>query len=101
MANKQLNVTLIMRHDTAANWASKNPVLAAGELGIETDTRKYKLGDGTSKYSALKYGGCGSVEIKTAAPTGTDKDYDIGTLWVDTKNKHASNITSDTSMIWY
>ena len=89
MANKQLNVTLIMRHDTAANWASKNPVLAAGELGIETDTRKYKLGDGTSKYSALKYGGAGSVEVKTAAPTGTDKDYDIGTLWVDTKNKHA------------
>ena len=89
MANKQLNVTLIMRHDTAANWASKNPVLAAGELGIETDTRKYKLGDGTSKYSALKYGGAGSVEVKTAAPTGTDKEYDIGTLWVDTKNKHA------------
>ena len=48
MSNKTLNVTLIMRNDTAANWASKNPVLTLGELGVETDTRKFKIGDGTT-----------------------------------------------------
>ena len=48
MSNKTLNVTLIMRNDTAANWASKNPVLTLGELGVETDTRKFKIGDGAT-----------------------------------------------------
>ena len=31
------------RRDTAANWTSNNPVLAQGEEGIETDTKKSKL----------------------------------------------------------
>lgn len=38
MANKTLNVTLIQRNGTASEWTTKNPVLALGELGIETDT---------------------------------------------------------------
>jgi hypothetical protein len=38
--------TLIQfRRDTAANWTSINPVLAQGELGLETDTSNYKIGD--------------------------------------------------------
>lgn len=90
MANKTLNdITLIMRNDTAANWASKNPTLVAGELGVETDTRKFKVGDGVTAWTSLKYGGGGNVEIKTVAPTTADTDYDIGTLWVDVTNKHA------------
>ena len=68
MANKTLNVTLIMRNDTAANWASKNPVLTLGELGVETDTRKFKIGDGTTAYNSLKYGLGGNVEVKSTAP---------------------------------
>lgn len=39
--------TLQMRNDTAANWNSKNPVLAKGEMGVEIDTKKFKFGDGT------------------------------------------------------
>ena len=44
-----------LRRDTAANWTSENPVLLAGEMGIETDTRKYKVGDGTLAWSSLSY----------------------------------------------
>ena len=68
MSNKTLNVTLIMRNDTAANWASKNPVLTLGELGVETDTRKFKIGDGNTAYNSLKYGLGGNVEVKNTAP---------------------------------
>lgn len=46
---------IIQRHDTAANWASANPVLAQGEMGIETDTRKFKFGDGTTAWTDLAY----------------------------------------------
>lgn len=89
MSNKTLNVTLIMRNGTAANWASKNPVLTLGELGVETDTRKFKIGDGTTAYNSLKYGLGGNVEVKSTAPTASDVGYDIGTLWVDTTGTKA------------
>lgn len=89
MASKTLNVMLIMRNDTAANWASKNPVLTLGELGVETDTRKFKIGDGNTAYNSLKYGLGGNVEVKNTAPTASDVGYDIGTLWVDTTGTKA------------
>jgi len=48
-------VQIKLRRDTAANWLSVNPILAAGEPGLETDTRKIKYGDGTKTWSALGY----------------------------------------------
>ena len=44
-----------IRRDTAANWTSVNPVLAQGEIGFEYDTRKSKIGDGTSAWTSLGY----------------------------------------------
>ena len=44
-----------IRRDTAANWASANPVLAVGEQGYETDTGKMKIGNGSSTWNALSY----------------------------------------------
>jgi hypothetical protein len=43
------------RRDTASNWTSVNPVLAAGELGYEIGTGKSKLGDGVTAWSTLAY----------------------------------------------
>jgi hypothetical protein len=43
------------RRDTAANWTANNPTLAAGELGLETDTSKYKIGDGATAWNSLAY----------------------------------------------
>lgn len=43
------------RRDTAANWTSANPTLANGEMGIETDTAKYKIGDGSTAWTSLAY----------------------------------------------
>jgi hypothetical protein len=44
-----------VRRDTAANWTSENPTLAEGEIGFETDTGKYKIGDGSTAWTSLKY----------------------------------------------
>lgn len=43
------------RRDTAANWTSANPTLAAGEFGYETDTGKLKIGDGSTVWTSLDY----------------------------------------------
>lgn len=38
---------ILLRKDTSANWTSNNPILLAGEIGIETDTLKFKIGNGS------------------------------------------------------
>ena len=48
-------VQIQLRRDTAANWTAANPVLLLGEVGFETDTRKLKLGDGTTAWNTLLY----------------------------------------------
>lgn len=42
-------------NDTAANWQAKNPTLAKGEIGLETDTFKMKFGDGATDWNSLSY----------------------------------------------
>ena len=43
------------RRDTAANWTSANPTLLAGEIGIESDTLKWKVGTGSTAWTSLGY----------------------------------------------
>ena len=44
-----------LRRDTAANWAAENTVLDLGEPGFEIDTRKLKIGDGSTGWNTLDY----------------------------------------------
>ena len=64
-----------IRRDTAANWTSANPILAQGELGLETDTSKIKAGDGSTVWASLGYlidtGGYAAYADTTANFTGT------------------------------
>ena len=46
---------ILFRRDLAATWISVDPVLSAGEIGLESDTDKIKLGDGTSSWTELDY----------------------------------------------
>ena len=46
-------VRIQLRRDTAANWVSSNPTLRAGEIGIETDTLKFKVGNGSSPWNSI------------------------------------------------
>jgi len=64
-----------IRRDTAANWTSANPILAQGELGLETDTLKVKAGDGSTAWTSASYlidtGGYAAYSDTTANFTGT------------------------------
>ena len=44
-----------IRRGTAAAWVSANPTLESGEYGLETDTRRIKIGDGITAYTSLAY----------------------------------------------
>jgi hypothetical protein len=50
-----LTALMKQRYDTAANWTTANPTLLAGEIGIESDTKKWKLGDGSTAWTSLGY----------------------------------------------
>ena len=60
---KELNTRIQLKHGLAASWTERNPVLLAGEIGIETDTLKMKVGDGTTNWSALGYLGADANDI--------------------------------------
>ena len=84
MANQVLNnVRITVRNDTAANWASVNPVLMKGEIGLETDTNLFKFGDGTANYNNLDYANDSAAILFEGAPGATDWDYTIGIIGVD------------------
>jgi len=55
MATNSVKVTLQIRHDEAADWNIRNPVLAQGEYGLETNTYLIKVGDGVTDWLHLPY----------------------------------------------
>ena len=97
---RKLGTKIIQRHDTAANWTSVNPILAAGEIGVETDTSKFKFGDGVTAWNSLSYaageggGGSGTTLISTDGTTTYNKLALGNTLSVtDTSTKELNGLT--------
>lgn len=50
-------VQIQLRRGAAASWTTANPVLADGEMGVESDTDLFKIGDGLTAWNSLSYGG--------------------------------------------
>lgn len=44
-----------LKRGTKAAWSTKNPKLLAGEMGLEMDTRLFKVGDGSKNWNDLTY----------------------------------------------
>ena len=61
---KTLNVRFQQRIDTAANWADINPVLLPGEIGVESDTGKFKFGKADTNWNNLAYAGVQASELE-------------------------------------
>ena len=53
---------------TKADWEKADLILLDGELAFEQDTRKFKMGDGRSKYIDLEYVSVGQIDFKNATP---------------------------------
>ena len=70
-----LNTKIVLRNDLAATWASVNPKLLAGEIGIEKDTGLMKIGDGVNLWNDLEYANeCERAAHYEVEATGTQTD---------------------------
>ena len=90
MADTQIKTRILLRNDVATAWTTANPVLMKGEIGIETDTNKFKIGDGVKAWSALPYVGTqvevtGEGEVITGASDSADGTLTLtrGKLYLD------------------
>jgi len=50
-------IQIQFRRGTTAQWRDNNPTLAEGEMGIELDSHRFKIGDGNTEWNLLAYGG--------------------------------------------
>ena len=96
-------VQIQLRRDTAANWTTANPTLAAGELGLETDTAKYKIGNGSTAWFSLSYSSLPSnaidaniINAKGDLLVGT-ADNTISRLAVGGTNNYVLMVDSSTA----
>ena len=88
-----------LRRGTAAQWASANPVLAAGEVGFETDSRKFKFGDGVATWNVTPYSVAGGLEgggffVSDTPPVGVN----VGDIWYNSSDTGAE---AGKSFIYY
>lgn len=84
-------VRIQFRRGTAAEWTSANPVLAAGELGYETDTTQIKIGNGSTTWENLAYSAVSSSYIDNAIANVID----MAPGALDTLNELAAALNDD------
>ena len=75
MATKTLNTKIIIRNDTAEVWTTKNSILSKGEFGVENDTNKFKIGDGSTAWNDLAYAGADQAAIEHIIAQNRDSLY--------------------------
>lgn len=75
MATKTLNTKIIIRNDTAEVWTTKNSILSKGEFGVENDTNKFKIGDGSTAWKDLAYAGADQAAIENIIAQNRDSLY--------------------------
>lgn len=74
------------RRDTSANWASVNPILSEGELGLETDTLAYKIGNGVTAWNSLSYQTFSGSSMGLYLTSTTDPSTPSGQIVVYSKS---------------
>jgi len=76
-------INIQFRRGTASEWTAANPTLAVAEFGVETDTNKFKLGDGATAWTSLAYGGIKGDDGTSGVVTATSPlTYNAGTSTV-------------------
>ncbi len=61
-------LTIKLRRDHSLDWMRINPILANGEPGFETDTGRFKIGNGVNKWLELEYFYSGTATPSASAP---------------------------------
>jgi len=96
-----------IRGGTASDAASVNPVLASREFGFETDTRRLKIGDGSTAYNDLDYLIVPHKDNLSATVNPTSSDdvnvgYDVRSFWINASTNMAFICVDNTAnaAIW-
>ena len=88
-------IKIQIRRGTAANWTSTNPTLSIGELALETDTGKIKVGTGSTTWTSLPYVGMTPTEVSAAISAAIGGVIDLSPSTLDTLNELAAAINDD------
>lgn len=75
---KELKVKVQQRYNDSSMWERIDPVLEAGEVGIESNTGRFKYGDGKKPWSKLEYAfgnGMVSMIYESIDDLPSAKDY--------------------------
>lgn len=86
-------INIQFRRGTASEWTAANPTLAVAEMGVETDTDKFKLGDGATAWTSLGYGGIQGLD-GTNGTDGTDGTFS-STQTIETKSVSYTLVSGD------
>jgi hypothetical protein len=86
-------VRIQVRRGTSSEWTSVNPVLAAGEMGVETNTNLFKFGNGSSTWTALSYANNSDVAISEISQDAINTALTMGSGLTKTYNDGANTIT--------
>lgn len=89
-------VIIQLRHDSTANWAATNPILAVGELGYDYQLNQHKMGTGTTPWNSLPYYGAG---IQGATGPAGPKGQVVINFGVLPGSNEASVVVSDTNIL--
>jgi hypothetical protein len=96
-----MSVKIQLKRTTASAWTSLNPTLDNGEIGYETDTAKFKIGNGSTAWTSLAYANAnlGSASLDaladvtiTSAANGDFLRWN-GSAWIN----DAVNLGTDTT----
>jgi len=86
-------VRVQFRRGTASEWTSADVVLAVAELGFESDTGLFKIGDGVTSWTNLDYG---NVSLSATSPiTLTDGDIGLDESSITVTQSQVTNLTTD------
>lgn len=80
-----INVPFRLRRDTTQHWVDYNPILAPGEIGINTTLNKFKIGNGSTHWADLQYANILATDLESA----------INTHNADTTNVHGIADTAE------
>ena len=89
---KTLNVRFQQKYDTSENWANSSVILLAGEMAIESDTKKFKFGDGSKVFAELPYAGIDQAQLDAIE----DNYYSITATNDDNENAWLETILAPT-----
>lgn len=88
-----VNTQLQVRRGTASQWTSTNPTLASGEFGYETDTGKFKIGNGSTAWTSLSYAALIASDIPELSQDAVDQALTAGTGIVKNYNDGSNTLT--------